>query len=99
MALSIIEKVVFQLLRLTSNLCINLHIMLTGVHGSRYVTTHGVGVNCNTDLSWFDHIVPCGIEGKGVTSLSRELSKDVSIKDAEAPLLRAFADVFHCDML
>ncbi|ELU14124.1 hypothetical protein CAPTEDRAFT_224615 [Capitella teleta] len=67
-----------------------------GVHGSRYVTTHGVGLNCSTDLSWFEHIVPCGIEGKGVTSLSEELSSHISVNDAVPHLLKAFADVFQC---
>ena len=40
-----------------------------GVHINELVKSHGLALNCNIDLTWFDHIVPCGIEGKGVTSL------------------------------
>ena len=69
-------------------------IATIGVHGSRYVTTHGVALNCNTDLTWFRHIVPCGCEGKGVTSLSDELGYDVSILETTEPFLEAFASNF-----
>ena len=69
---------------------------VAGVHGSRYVTTHGVALNCNTDLTWFRHIVPCGLEGKGVTSLSDELGYDVSISETTEPFLEAFASNFNC---
>ena len=62
------------------------------------MTTHGVGLNCNTDLAWFEHIVPCGLEGTGVTSLSQELGCDVSVTDAQRPILTAFADVFSCQL-
>ncbi|XP_017057019.1 putative lipoyltransferase 2, mitochondrial [Drosophila ficusphila] len=73
-------------------------ICAIGVHGSRYVTTHGVGLNCCTDLNWFEHIVPCGIEGKGVTSLSKELGRHVSIGEATDALLSSFASVFECHL-
>ncbi|XP_064455689.1 octanoyl-[acyl-carrier-protein]:protein N-octanoyltransferase LIPT2, mitochondrial-like [Ornithodoros turicata] len=68
-----------------------------GIHGSRFVTTHGIAINCNTDLAWFDHIIPCGIKGKGVTSLSRELGRDVSIDDAHEVFLDAFRKHFNCE--
>ncbi|XP_037046500.1 putative lipoyltransferase 2, mitochondrial [Bradysia coprophila] len=71
-------------------------ICAIGVHGSRYITTHGLALNCNTDLKWFDHIVPCGIEGKGVTSVSCELNRDVSIDEVEDPFLRSFSKIFEC---
>uniref|UniRef100_A0A8C1II11 lipoyl(octanoyl) transferase n=1 Tax=Cyprinus carpio TaxID=7962 RepID=A0A8C1II11_CYPCA len=45
-------------------------ICAIGIHCGRYITSHGLALNCNTDMSWFDNIVPCGIMGKGVTSLS-----------------------------
>jgi lipoate-protein ligase B len=67
-----------------------------GVHGQRFVTSHGLALNCNTDLRWFDHIVPCGIEGKGVTSLSRELNRDVTVDDATSVLLDCFQKEFGC---
>lgn len=71
-------------------------IAAIGVHGSRYVTTHGIAINCNTDLSWFDHIVPCGIEDKGVTSLSQELGRVVTINEAYPILVAAFEQQFKC---
>ncbi|XP_061395095.1 putative lipoyltransferase 2, mitochondrial [Musca vetustissima] len=72
-------------------------ICAIGVHGSRYVTTHGIGFNCCTDLKWFDHIVPCGIEGKGVTSLSEELKRNVTIEETSEKLIETFGKVFRCD--
>ncbi|KAH8295196.1 hypothetical protein KR018_008455 [Drosophila ironensis] len=71
-------------------------ICAIGVHGSRYVTTHGIGLNCCTDLKWFEHIVPCGIEGKGVTSLSQELGRSVGLEEASRALLKSFAETFEC---
>ncbi|KAH8388511.1 hypothetical protein KR093_008218 [Drosophila rubida] len=73
-------------------------ICAIGVHGSRYVTTHGIGLNCSTDLSWFEHIVPCGIEGKGVTSLSEQLGRQVSVADAAAALLNSLSKKFDCQL-
>lgn len=73
-------------------------ICAIGVHGSRYVTTHGIGLNCSTDLKWFEHIVPCGIEGKGVTSLSEQLGRTVSITEATGALLESFSKIFQCDV-
>ncbi|EZA46339.1 hypothetical protein DMN91_006759 [Ooceraea biroi] len=74
-------------------------ICAIGIHGSRYVTTHGLALNCNTDLRWFDHIVPCGIEGKGVTSVSKELDMEVTVNDILPILKNAFSDEFECDLI
>ncbi|XP_043654672.1 putative lipoyltransferase 2, mitochondrial [Drosophila teissieri] len=71
-------------------------ICAIGIHGSRYVTTHGIGLNCCTDLRWFEHIVPCGIQGKGVTSLSKELGRHFPVQEASGALLTSFAKVFEC---
>ncbi|XP_037951684.1 putative lipoyltransferase 2, mitochondrial [Teleopsis dalmanni] len=71
-------------------------ICAIGVHGSRFVTTHGIGLNCSTDLEWFEHIIPCGIEGKGVTSLSVELKRHVSIDEASNEFIKSFANIFNC---
>lgn len=60
------------------------------------MTTHGLALNCNVDLTYFSHIVPCGIRDKGVTSLSQELEEDVNPKRAEASLLSTFQNVFSC---
>jgi len=46
-------------------------IAAIGVHSANAVTMHGLALNCNTDISWYDHIVPCGIQGKGITSISQ----------------------------
>ncbi|KAK5868149.1 hypothetical protein PBY51_009189 [Eleginops maclovinus] len=73
-------------------------ICAIGIHCSRYVTSHGLALNCNTDMSWFDHIVPCGIEGKGVTSLSAELQRDVSVEETIPHLLDAFRERFHVQL-
>ncbi|KAM6933376.1 octanoyl-[acyl-carrier-protein]:protein N-octanoyltransferase LIPT2, mitochondrial [Xenentodon cancila] len=73
-------------------------ICAIGIHCGRYITSHGLALNCNTDLSWFDHIVPCGIEGKGVTSMSGELQRDVSVEETIPHLLDVFKDQFGCQL-
>ena len=55
---------------------------------------HGLSLNCNIDLTWFDHIVPCGIRSKGVTSLSRELKRNITVQAVVPVFLRAFAKEF-----
>ncbi|MHB1067257.1 MAG: lipoyl(octanoyl) transferase LipB, partial [Candidatus Nanopelagicales bacterium] len=57
-------------------------IAAIGIRVSRGVTLHGFALNCDCDLAWFDRIVPCGIADAGVTSLSRELDRDVSVAEA-----------------
>jgi lipoyl(octanoyl) transferase len=52
-----------------------------GIRVSRGVTMHGFALNCDVDLSWYDTFVPCGIADAGVTSLSRELGRDVSVAE------------------
>jgi lipoyl(octanoyl) transferase len=65
-----------------------------GVHVSRGVTTHGLAVNVSNDLQPFDWIVPCGIEGVAMTSLSRELGAEQDLGAFAATLTDRFADVF-----
>ena len=76
----------------------NLNLYFLGVHVSRFVTSHGLALNCNTDLRWFDHIVPCGIHGKSVTSLSNELQTTIHINDALPVLLAKFKELFKCEL-
>ena len=57
-----------------------------GIRVSRGVTMHGFAVNCDVDLSWYDRFVPCGISDAGVTSLSAELGRDVTV-EAVAPVV------------
>lgn len=63
----------------------------------RYVTTHGLALNCNVDLNWYKHIIPCGIEDKGITSLSNELHRDVTIEEVAPELIKSFSKIFQCD--
>jgi lipoyl(octanoyl) transferase len=58
-----------------------------GVRVSRGVTLHGFALNCDPDLTWYDRIVPCGIPDAGVTSLSAELGRPVTVADAR-PVVR-----------
>ncbi|XP_024220352.1 putative lipoyltransferase 2, mitochondrial isoform X3 [Bombus impatiens] len=74
-------------------------ICAIGIHGSRYITTHGLALNCNTDLSWFNHIIPCGIKGKGVTSISQELNINVTIQDVLPLFQNAFQNQFQCTLI
>lgn len=69
-------------------------ICAMGVRCSRWVTIHGFALNINTDLSYFGHIVPCGIADKGVTSLQWELGHTVGEAEVKALAKQAFARVF-----
>ncbi|VDK63123.1 unnamed protein product [Anisakis simplex] len=74
-------------------------IAAIGINVRRGITSHGLALNCDTDLNWFAQIVPCGLVGKEVTSLSKELGKDVGIVEAIKPLCEQFAEVFQCDLV
>ena len=65
-----------------------------GVRIARWITSHGFAFNVTTDLDFFRLIVPCGIEGGGVTSLSRATGRPISMADADAAIARNFAEVF-----
>jgi lipoyl(octanoyl) transferase len=65
-----------------------------GVRVRRGVTTHGLALNVNTDLRWFDEMIPCGIRGKGVTSLQRELGHAVPMELVEEALATELATAF-----
>jgi lipoyl(octanoyl) transferase len=73
-------------------------IAAIGLHASKCVTMHGLAINCNVDLKWFDHIVPCGIPDKKVTSLSNELKRDVTIDEVVPRFLDSFTYHFNCDI-
>jgi len=69
-------------------------ISAIGVRSSRYVTMHGFALNVNTDLSYFDHINPCGFVDKGVTSMQKELGFEVDMEELKVRLTNIFRDKF-----
>eukprot|EP00056_Hartaetosiga_gracilis_P003323 m.62706 g.62706 ORF g.62706 m.62706 type:complete len:227 (+) comp11413_c0_seq3:218-898(+) len=69
-------------------------IAAIGVQVTHGITRHGFALNCNTDLSWFDYIVPCGITDKYVTSLSKETHTDVSVDEVVPVVLSSFQSNF-----
>ena len=73
-------------------------LVAMGVHVSRWVTSHGFAFNVNTDLRFFDWIVPCGLEGKGVTSLQKLLSRPVSMDRVIEQVIRQFGAVFGLEI-
>ncbi len=74
-------------------------IAAIGVHISRSVTSHGFALNVNTDLSYFNLIVPCGIAAKPVTSMQKELGCEVDLKDVAHALAGNFGTVFGRQIL
>ncbi len=73
-------------------------ICAIGIKSSRWVTMHGLAFNINTDLSYYDHIVPCGIDDKGVTSLHKELGEEIDMGEAKKLLKVKMAEVFGMDI-
>ncbi|TNJ42596.1 lipoyl(octanoyl) transferase LipB [Tamlana fucoidanivorans] len=75
-------------------------ICAMGVRASRWVTMHGFALNVNADLGYFDHIIPCGIRGKAVTSLHVELGKaTVNEADVKGKLLKHFTNLFNAEFV
>ncbi len=71
-------------------------ICAMGVRASRWVTMHGFALNVNANLGYFDHMIPCGIKGKAVTSLNVELGRaEVSMEEVQQKLLHHFAELFE----
>jgi lipoyl(octanoyl) transferase len=69
-----------------------------GVHVSRWITSHGFALNVNTDLSYFDGIVPCGLRGKGVTSLEKLLGRAIEMDCVAEQVVKHFGKVFGLEM-
>ncbi len=74
-------------------------ICAIGVKSSRWVTMHGIGFNINTDLNYFNNIIPCGIQGKGVTSMQKELNQKVDIEEVKKILKGKLAELFEYDYI
>ena len=70
-------------------------ICAMGVKSSRWVTMHGLGFNVNSDLRYFDHIIPCGISDKSVTSMANELGEKVDMKELSNKLLVNMSNLFE----
>ncbi|WP_027418707.1 lipoyl(octanoyl) transferase LipB [Crocinitomix catalasitica] len=74
-------------------------ICAMGVKSSRWVTMHGIALNINTDMSYFNHMVPCGIVDKAVTSMQQELGKEVDLKAVQEALKINMANIFDFDYI
>ena len=77
-------------------------ICAMGVKSSRWVTMHGFALNVNTDLRYFEYIIPCGIKDKSVTSLKRELERELTLAEIEELKLKIkkhFIDVFQAEFI
>jgi lipoyl(octanoyl) transferase len=70
-------------------------ICALGIRSSRWVTMHGFALNVNTNLGYFDHIIPCGIRGKAVASMEAELGKKLDIEAIKEKILKHFKDLFE----
>jgi lipoyl(octanoyl) transferase len=74
-------------------------ICALGIKCSRWITMHGFAFNVNTDISYFEGIVPCGIENKQVTSLQKELAAVVSLAEVKELIKKHFEQVFGCKLI
>jgi lipoyl(octanoyl) transferase len=75
----------------------NRKIAAIGIKVSRWITMHGFAFNINTDLSLFSGIIPCGISDKEVTSLQRELKREIKIDEVKTLLVKNFKEIFNYD--
>ena len=74
-------------------------ICAMGVRTSRWVTMHGFAFNVNCDLSYFNNIIPCGINDKQVTSLEKELGRKVEMEKVKEKVKKNFEKVFECEIV
>ncbi len=70
-----------------------------GIRCSRWITMHGFALNVNTDLRYFDNIIPCGIRQKAVTSISLEKGKEIDFEVVKEIYVNKFSDIFQTEML
>lgn len=74
-------------------------ICAMGVRCSRWVTMHGFGFNVNSDLNYFNNIIPCGIQNKSVTSMEKELGHKVDMEEIKEKIKIYFSKLFECRMI
>ena len=74
-------------------------IAAIGVRSSRWITMHGFAFNVNTDLNYFNFIIPCGINNKQVTSLEKELGRKIDFEEAKEKVKRNFEKVFDVELV
>jgi lipoyl(octanoyl) transferase len=74
-------------------------ICAMGVRCSRWVTMHGWGFNVNSDLNYFNNIIPCGINDKAVTSLNKELGRNVDMAEIKEKLKKNFSKLFEAEFI
>ncbi len=74
-------------------------ICAMGVRCSRWVTMHGWGFNVNADLTYFNNIIPCGITDKAVTSLNKEMGKNVNMSEIKEKLKKHFSELFEATLI
>ena len=74
-------------------------ICAIGIRCSRWVTMHGFAFNVNTDLNYFNYIIPCGISDKTVTSLQKELGRELDMEEVKQKLKHHFEEVFECHII
>ncbi len=74
-------------------------ICAMGIRCSRWITMHGFAFNINTDLDYFNYIVPCGIQGKQVTSLQKELGQSISMEEIRNKVRFNFEKVFDAELI
>jgi lipoyl(octanoyl) transferase len=70
-----------------------------GVRASRWVTMHGLALNVNVNLGYFDHIIPCGIRGKAVTSMQAELGEKIPLEEVKEKIKKHFCKLFDAEFV
>jgi lipoyl(octanoyl) transferase len=73
-------------------------ICAIGVRASRFVTMHGLALNINSDLAYFNFINPCGFTDRGVTSMQKELGREVDFKEVSEGMKHAFQELFGMEL-
>ena len=81
-----------------SNLVFPRKICAMGVKASRWVTMHGLALNVNNDLSFFENIIPCGISNKSVTSIYKETGNDITLNEIKEKITKHFLKIFSAKL-